>query len=65
MPSSGGGFNVLQSLQQAFTTLVSYLPQFLGALLVLVIGWIIAKILKMVITKLLRKARLEDRKSVV
>ena len=63
MPSSGGGFNVLQSLQQAFTTLVSYLPQFLGALLVLVIGWIIAKILKMVITKLLRKAKLDERLS--
>ncbi len=59
--SSGGGFNVLQSLQTAFTTLVSYLPQILGALLVLVIGWIVAKILKMVITKLLRKARLDDR----
>jgi hypothetical protein len=57
---SGGGFNILQSLQSAFTTFVNYLPQVLGALVVLVVGYIIAKTLNKVITKLLRKARLDS-----
>ncbi|WP_051341749.1 mechanosensitive ion channel family protein [Pseudonocardia spinosispora] len=58
---SGGGFNILQSLQAAFTTFVSYLPQILGALVVLIIGYIIAKILDKVITKLLQRAKLDSR----
>jgi hypothetical protein len=58
---SDGGFNILQSLQSAFTTFVNYLPQLLGALVVLIVGFIVAKILDMVITKLLRKAKLDAR----
>jgi small-conductance mechanosensitive channel len=57
----GGGFNILQSLQSAFTTLVTYLPQILGAIVVLVVGYLIAKILDVVITKLLRRAKLDAR----
>lgn len=62
-PSSdgGGGFNILQSLQSGFTVLVSYLPQVLGALLVLIIGYIIARVVRSVITKLLRRVKLDDR----
>lgn len=60
-PDAGGGFNILQSLQSAFTTFVNYLPQIVGAIVVLVVGYIIAKILNVVITKLLRRARLDDR----
>ncbi|GAA5172624.1 hypothetical protein GCM10023321_72770 [Pseudonocardia eucalypti] len=60
-PDTGGGFNVLQSLQSAFTTFVNYLPQILGAIVVLVVGYIIAKILNVVITKLLRRAKLDRR----
>ena len=37
-PSGGGGFNILQSLQNAFTTFLNYLPSVIGALLVLIIG---------------------------
>jgi hypothetical protein len=59
--NSGGGFNVLQSLQSAFTTFLNFLPQLLGALVVLVIGYLIAKILDKVITKLLGKAKLDSR----
>ncbi|MDR7299991.1 mechanosensitive ion channel family protein [Haloactinomyces albus] len=55
------GFNVLQSLQNAFTTLVNYLPQIIGALLVLAIGYIIARLLKAGITKLLNRFRVDDR----
>jgi small-conductance mechanosensitive channel len=58
---SGGGFNILQSLQSAFTTFVNYLPQILGAIVVLVVGYIIAKVLDKVITKLLRRAKLDAR----
>ena len=60
-PDSGGGFNILQSLQSGFTQFVNYLPQLLGALVVLVVGYIIAKILDAVITKGLQKARVDQR----
>ena len=56
-------FNVLQSLQAAFTTLVDYLPQLIGALLVLLIGYIIAKVLDRAITAGLRKLRVDERLS--
>ena len=57
------GFNVLQSLQTAFTTLLNYLPQLLGALLVLLIGYIIAKLIDKAITSGLRKLRQDERLS--
>jgi hypothetical protein len=60
-PGPGGGFNILQSLQSAFTTFVNYLPQILGAVVVLVVGFIVAKVLDTVITKLLRRAKLDAR----
>ena len=55
------GFNILQSLQSAFTTFVGYLPQVIGALLVLLIGFIIAKLLDKVVTKGLQKAKVDDK----
>jgi Conserved TM helix len=60
-PDFGGGFNILQSFQSAFTTLVDYLPRIVGAVVVLIVGYIIAKILNIVITKLLRRAKLDAR----
>ena len=59
--ASGDGFNILQSLQSGFTQFVSYLPQLIGALIVLLVGYIIAKILDTVITKGLRKAKVDQR----
>jgi small-conductance mechanosensitive channel len=59
--ATGGGFDVLQSLQSAFTAFVNYLPQLLGAVVVLLIGYLIAKILDKLITKGLQKARLDER----
>lgn len=55
------GFDALQSLQTAFTTLMAYLPQLLGALLVLLVGWIVAKLVDKGVTALLRKVRLDER----
>jgi len=52
---------MLQSLQSGLSTFFSYLPQLLGALVVLVVGFLIAFILRKVITKLLRRFRLDDR----
>jgi uncharacterized protein YacL len=59
--AQAGGFNVLQSLQSAFTTFVNYLPQLIGALLVLIIGYLVAKLLQKALTKLLNKFRLDER----
>ncbi|GAA4863258.1 mechanosensitive ion channel family protein [Saccharopolyspora cebuensis] len=57
----GGGFNVLQGLQSAFTQLLNYLPQIIGALLVLLIGYVVARLIKAGLTKLLNKFRLDER----
>ena len=53
------GFNVLDSLQSGFSVLIDYIPRIIGALIVLLIGYIIAKLLKKGLTKLLQKARLD------
>ncbi|GAA4891642.1 mechanosensitive ion channel family protein [Actinomycetospora straminea] len=60
-PSDGGGFDALQSLQNAFTTLVDHVPNVIGALLVLVIGYVIARLLRAGISRLLRRVRLDER----
>jgi hypothetical protein len=59
--AQGDGFNGLQSLQNAFTTFLNYLPQLIGAILVLVIGYIIARLLRAGITRLLRRVKLDQR----
>jgi small-conductance mechanosensitive channel len=58
---SGGGFDILQSLQGAFTTFLSYVPNVIGALLVLIIGYIIARLLRAGISRLLRKVRVDEK----
>ncbi|GAB2763374.1 hypothetical protein GCM10027174_45110 [Salinifilum aidingensis] len=58
-PLNGG--SLLQSLQNAFSQFVSYLPQLFGALLILVIGYLIARILRSLITKLLNRFRMDER----
>ncbi|HSK58753.1 MAG TPA: hypothetical protein VK935_06845 [Actinomycetospora sp.] len=58
---SSGGFNILQSLQGAFTTFLSYVPNVIGALLVLIIGYIIARLLRAGISRLLRKVRVDEK----
>ena len=56
-----GGFNILGSLQSAFTTLLDYIPRIIGALIVLLIGYIIAKLLRKGLTKLFQKLRLDSK----
>jgi uncharacterized protein YacL len=57
----GGGFDILSSLQSAFTTFLSYIPQVIGALLVLIIGYIIARLIRAGISRLLRKIRVDEK----
>ncbi len=60
-PSGGGGFNVLQSLQNAFTTFMNYLPSVIGALLVLIIGYVIVRLIRAGISRLLHKIRVDEK----
>lgn len=60
-PSGGGGFSFLQSLQSAFSTFLNYVPNVIGALLVLIIGYIIARLVRAGISRLLRRVHLDDR----
>ena len=57
----GAGFDILSSLQSAFTTFLSYVPQVIGALLVLIIGYIIARLIRAGISRLLRKVRVDEK----
>ena len=45
--------NVGDSVQTGLDSLIGFLPKLLGFLVVLAIGWIIAKVVKGVVTKLL------------
>ena len=58
---NGGGFDILQSLQSAFTTFLNYVPNVIGALLVLIIGYIIARLIRAGISRLLRKVRVDEK----
>jgi len=62
MPSATmqlGGFDVFNGLERAFTTLVDYIPRIIGALIVLLVGYIIARLLRTGLTKLFQKLRLD------
>ena len=61
LAQDGGGFNALQSLQAAFSTFLNYIPQVIGALLVLIIGYIIARLLRAGVSRLLVRLKLDDR----
>ena len=54
-------FDALQALESAFTTFVSYLPKILGALVVLIVGYIIARLIRTGIQKLLQRVGLDHR----
>lgn len=45
---------MLQSLQQGVATFFSYIPQILGALVILIIGYIVAKVLQAVTDRVLK-----------
>ena len=41
----------VQPLQNALSTFLSYLPQLVGAIIILIIGYIVAKVLQAVVTR--------------
>jgi small-conductance mechanosensitive channel len=45
---------VFQPLQDALSTFFSYIPQLIGALIILIIGYIVAKVLQAVVGRVLR-----------
>lgn len=49
-----------QSAQGAWNTFFAFLPQLLGAVVIFVIGWIVASGLKSLVTRLLRGARFDE-----
>ena len=49
-------FNAGDSLQNAFTELVAFLPNLIGALLILLLGYIVAKVLGGVARRALGRA---------
>ena len=51
--------NVGDSLQQAFDSFFGFLPNLLGFLVILVIGYIVARIVKGILTKVLAKVGLD------
>jgi small-conductance mechanosensitive channel len=50
----------VQPLQNALSTFLSYLPQLLGAIVILIIGYIVAKVLQAVVTRVLRGIGFEN-----
>src|SRR5215217_3971163 len=44
---------MVQSLQDSLSTFFSYIPQLIGAILILIVGYIVAKLLQAVVSRLL------------
>lgn len=53
------GYNINQAFQSGLTRVFDFLPQLLGALVLLVIGYIVAVIVKTIVTKALRAVRFD------
>ena len=50
---------LMQSYETFFNELAAFLPNIIGALLILIIGWIIAKLIKTAAIRLLKLIRLD------
>jgi hypothetical protein len=59
MSSVLAAVNVSESLQQGLDSLIGFLPKLIGFLIILAIGWIIAKVVKGLLTKALQKVGLD------
>ena|SRR5215210_2072674 len=55
--SQGGMF---QPLQDALAVFLSYIPQIIGAIIILIVGYIIGKVLQALVTRVLRGVGFED-----
>jgi small-conductance mechanosensitive channel len=52
--------NILQPLEDALAVFLSYIPQLIGAIIILIVGYIIAKVLQAVVTRVLRGVGFEN-----
>jgi hypothetical protein len=59
MPASFAAVNVGDSLQTGLDGFFGFLPKLLGFVVILAIGWIIAKVVKRVVTKLLERVGID------
>jgi hypothetical protein len=55
MPAPLAAVDVSRSVQQGLDSLIGFLPKLIGFLIILAIGWIIAKVVKGILTKGLQK----------
>src|SRR3989338_995992 len=53
------GESVLRAVSNSFSSFVSFIPNIVGALIVFVVGWILARIVKRVILRVLDVIQLE------
>src|SRR5919202_4010097 len=51
---------MFEPLQNAIGVFLSYIPQLIGALVILIVGYIIARILQALVTRVLRSVGFED-----
>jgi hypothetical protein len=51
---------ITQPLQNAISTFLSYVPQLIGAIVILIVGYIIAKVLQSVVTRILKGIGFEN-----
>jgi hypothetical protein len=56
-----GAIDILNSLQQALTELLTFLPKLLGFLVILLVGYLVARIVKSIIVRLLGRVHLDRR----
>ncbi len=52
--------NILQPLEDALAVFLSYIPQLIGAIIILIVGYIIAKVLQAIVTRVLRGVGFEN-----
>ncbi len=55
----GSDFSLTRSLQNSVDKLIGYIPELLGVLLLLLVGWILARVAKRLVISLLRRVRFE------
>ena len=52
--------DILQSIQNGFSTFFGYVPQLIGAIVILIVGYIVAKVVQGILTRVLRGLGFEN-----
>jgi hypothetical protein len=51
---------IVEPVREMLTRIMAYLPVLLGALLILIVGWIVAKIIRSIVNGVLKVIRFDD-----